>query len=222
MSATQKILEKWLQDDYLQLIEGLARDGYTYKDVANRMGVNCQTLYKWVKKYPELENALNQGREIVDYKVENALLKSALGYKTKECKITSIINNGVLVETQKETVTRDVAPNVTAIQVWLYNRLPDKWKKNRDGAGALLSDEDNRIQITVTRATETDQQKELKGEKPDERVEDELNNFVEVRPLTEDEKEEKKEKKSGKKNKKKEEKASEIDLDYWPDDWENL
>ena len=36
------------------------------------------------KQYPDIDKALKAGREIIDYKVENALLKSALGYKTKE------------------------------------------------------------------------------------------------------------------------------------------
>lgn len=213
MASVEKILEKWLQDDYLILLAGMARDGYTRQDIANRIGINPQTLKRWENKYPEICDALNEGREIVDYKVENALLKSALGYKTKECKVTTIINNGVLVETQKETLTREVAPNVTAIQVWLYNRLPDKWKKNRDN-NPLLSDEDNRIQITVTRAKETEQQKELKDE------EIEINSSVEVRPLTKEEKEENKKKLQAKNKKKK--KNAEKDLDYWPDNWDEL
>lgn len=37
-----------------------------------------QTLYEWKKKYPTISNTLKKNKEIVDYEVENALLKSAL------------------------------------------------------------------------------------------------------------------------------------------------
>ncbi len=48
------------------------------------MGINPKTLYDWMAKYPEIAEAISQGKEIIDRKVENALLKRALGYEYVE------------------------------------------------------------------------------------------------------------------------------------------
>lgn len=143
----------WLDEDKLMLLECWSRDGYTYKDIANRIGIQSCTLTSWMKKYPEIEKAVKSGREIVDYKVENALLKAALGYKTKETKviIETDAKNRDVVRTVREVTEKDVAPNVTACQVWLYNRLPEKWKRNRDKI-IELDEEDSTIQVSVVRA----------------------------------------------------------------------
>ena len=79
MSITQSFVdpEEWLTEDRLMLLECWARDGYTYADVAQRIGISNAQLTKWRNAYPEFRDAIKKGREIVDYQVENALLKSA-------------------------------------------------------------------------------------------------------------------------------------------------
>lgn len=184
---------EWLDEDKLMLLECWSRDGYTYQDIADKIGVTTRTLAMWREKHPEIDEALRKGREIIDYKVENALLKAALGYKAKETRVVIETDrrHGNVVTTTRETLTRDVAPNVTACQVWLYNRLPDRWKRNRDKL-VELTDEDSNIQVTVTRAPKDDD-------------EDKVNEQVVVKP--------------GKAQQPQPE--PEEDLDYWPDDWED-
>ena len=92
--------EKWLEKENLILLQGWARDGLTEEEIAHNMGIRRETLWEW-KKNPELSNitnALKQGKEVVDYIVENALMKNAL--------------NG----------------NVVAQIFWLKNRRPDRWR----------------------------------------------------------------------------------------------
>lgn len=224
-SKTQKdcIATEWLEEDNLMLLECWARDGYTFQDIANRIGVNISTLRQWRVQYPEINNALKKGREIVDYMVENALLKSALGYKTKETKITTIMRYGKVVETQTETIDKEQAPNVSAIQCWLYNRLPDKWKKNRD-AIIDFDKEDTTIQVTVTRASAKQEQSDAQQE--DDEWQDEVNQSIEIRGMTEEEKREAERKKAEAKKNSQSKMATKVeeevqdDLDYWPDDWE--
>lgn len=179
---------EWIEEDKLELLECWSRDGYTYQEIAEKIGISIPTLRGWRAKYPEIDKALKVGREMIDYKVENALLKAALGYKAVETRviITTDRKNGDVVTTTRETVTRDVAPNVTACQVWLYNRLPEKWKRNRDKV-IELSDEDNSIQVTVTRAGKDDD-------------EDKVNESIQIKPKNQE--------------------SKQIDLDYWPEDWE--
>lgn len=165
---------EWVyDDDKLMLLECWARDGYTNADIAMRMGIGESTLCEWRKRYEEIENALSTGREIIDYKVENALLKSALGYRTTETKITVTTDaTGTVMEEKVETIEKEIAPNTTACQVWLYNRLPKKWKKNRDSILDNL-DEDTSIEIKVVRAGD--------GESSSNEDDEEWNEGVEIK-----------------------------------------
>lgn len=101
--------QKWLEPEALILLEGWARDGSTDKDIAKNIGITETTLYEWKKKYPEFSEALKKGKEVIDYKVENALLMNAIGGDT------------------------------TAQIFWLKNRRPDKWrdKQNIEHTGGL-------------------------------------------------------------------------------------
>lgn len=225
------IATEWLEEDNLMLLECWARDGYTFQDIANRIGISISTLRMWRSKYPEIDNALKKGREIIDYKVENALLKSALGYKTKEVKVTTTIRHGEVVETVKEVINKEQAPNVSAIQCWLYNRLPNKWKKNRDNL-IELGDEDTKIQVTVTRASTSQSTKAQQDETAEDKEwQDELstmNQSIEIRGMTKEEaaaadkrKAQITEQSTSNMATKVESEANDEDLDYWPDDWED-
>lgn len=225
------IATEWLEEDNLMLLECWARDGYTFQDIANRIGISISTLRAWRAQYPEIDEALKKGREIIDYKVENALLKSALGYKTKEVKVITTIRYDKVVETVKEVTDKEQAPNVSAIQCWLYNRLPNKWKKNRDNL-IELGDEDTKIQVTVTRASTSQSTKAQQDETAEDKEwQDELstmNQSIEIRSMTEEEQAEAAKKKAQANEQsasnvatKVENEASDEDLDYWPDDWED-
>ena len=229
-SATknQCLATDWLEEDNLMLLECWTRDGYTFEDIANRIGISYSTLRKWRKDYPEINDALKKGREIIDYKVENALLKSALGYKTKETKVTTIIRHGKVVETIKETTDKEQAPNVSAAQCWLYNRLPKKWKNMNSRANILDDmDEDTSIQVIVTRATKDNLAQTHIDESSDTEWQDEVNQSIEIRKSTEEERVEaekakmKTKEETDSKMPTKIEDEAEDDLDYWPDDWED-
>ena len=142
-------VDKWLTEDGLLLLQCWARD-FSLGDIANKIGISSKTLIDWRKKYPEIDKAISEGKEVVDYKVENALLKVALGFTTTETK--TIIgppdkdgNRRIKVEkTEKE-----IAPNPTAIMCWLNNRKPEQWKRNRDVL--QTKDEDNKITVNIIR-----------------------------------------------------------------------
>ncbi|MDE7431342.1 MAG: transposase [Lachnospiraceae bacterium] len=218
-------VDKWLEEDGLMLIECWSRDGYTIEDIANKIGVNQKTLYDWRSQYPEIEEALRNGREIIDYKVENALLKSALGYKKKEVKVTTTMRYGKVVETVKEVTESEQAPNVNAIQTWLYNRNKEKWK-NMNAKSNMFEDmvEDDTIEVIVRRAGTNENENE-----EDEVVEEK--DIVLRKRSEEEQKEIKKKKKAEEKAKKKKEKQHvevvedddeyNSELDEWPDDWED-
>lgn len=91
--------KEWVEKDKLILLEGWARNGLTYEQIANNMGICLASLKEWRKKEPIIDEALKKGREVVDFEVENALYKNAI--------------NG----------------NVTAQIFWLKNRKPKEWRE---------------------------------------------------------------------------------------------
>ena len=122
--ARISIYEQWEKDgelkDKLILIQGMAREGLTQQQIANNLGISIDTLIENKKKYSEFNDALKKGKEVIDFEVENALLKRALGYEYEE----ETYENGILTK----KVKKHVAPDTTAQIFWLKNRKPNNWK----------------------------------------------------------------------------------------------
>jgi len=91
-------IDEWLQEDKLILLEGWAREGLTDEQIAKNMGISRTTLWDWKKKEPNILDTLKKGKDVVDFEVENALLKNAL------------------------------EGNVTAQIFWLKNRKKLQWR----------------------------------------------------------------------------------------------
>lgn len=132
------LYKEWLEADNLIRLEGWARNGLTDEMIAHNIGITTTTLYDWKKKYPQFAEAVKRGKEVVDIMVENALLKSALGYSYDEVVKERIFDyeteTSKVVEVKR--TTKEVAPNPTSLIFWLKNRQPEKWrdKKNIDAA----------------------------------------------------------------------------------------
>lgn len=123
-------VDRWLTKDGLILLEGWARSGLTDVQIAKNMGVSLSCLSSYKVKYKEILNALKKGKEVVDFEVENALLKRALGYSVtlKKQKVTK---SGKVVSVEEENY---IAPDVTAQIYWLKNRKPQEWREKREQA----------------------------------------------------------------------------------------
>lgn len=94
--------DQWLTPNGLLMIAAWARDGATDVELAKLMKISRSTLSEWKKRYDKIGKALQDGKEVVDIKVENALLKNALGGDFK------------------------------AQKYWLNNRKPGMWKDVRE------------------------------------------------------------------------------------------
>ena len=126
--------QEWIEPDGLIKIEGWARDGLTDKQIAYNMGIAEQTLNDWKKKYSELSESLKRGKEVVDRKVENALLRRALGYSYDEV-TKELCENAETGKTElkvTKVVTKQVVPDTTAEIFWLKNRKPQEWRDKQD------------------------------------------------------------------------------------------
>ena len=126
---------KWSDiKEKLILVECWARDGLTDEQISNNLGISTTTFYEYKKNYPEFSESLKRGKEIVDYEVENALLKRALGYefeeKTYETRWDE--NQGRFREVLTKKVRKEVVPDTTAQIYWLNNRKPKQWRNKRN------------------------------------------------------------------------------------------
>lgn len=213
-------MEKFLQrENSLFLIKNWYRDGYSFQEMADKIGVTLQIFKEARNEFEEFDKALMESKDVVDYKVENALLKSALGYTTKEVKVTTLMRYGKVVETTKEVTEKEFAPNVSAIQMWLYNRQKDKWR-NMNVQKSLTEDleEDSSIEITVKRAS-SNESKDT-GVQPADFEADELDSEVAEKEITVKKKskkqiEEEKKKKQKELAETNEEDWSEVDDEDW-------
>lgn len=191
-------VDYWLTEDGLLLLECWRRDGDTLAQICDKVGINDRVFRRWRDEYPEIREAVSRGKDVVDYMVENALLKRALGYKTTEVKVTIGKKNvgGEFYEVLKETTTKELAPDVTACLAWLNNKKFDAWKRNRDKI-VNLEDEDNNLTITINR-----------GNPDKDGLGDNVNQSVTLSQKEEQERQHPEKPKE-----------PEKDPDEWPEDW---
>lgn len=120
------------------LCEHFARNGVALRDIPDAAGVKKRSWRKYLRENPDEERRLLTLKDTVDFTVEDALLKRALGYTAEEVR-----------EAEKpggtETVTsrKDVPPDVRAAVEWL--------KIRRGGAGDERKNDGIRDAIDVLR-----------------------------------------------------------------------
>ena len=120
-------------------IAAWCRDGATDIEMMKALGIGKDAFYRYKKDNKEFSDLLKNNKEIIDIKVENALLKRALGahetikkvIKTKDYKK---VGNEFKIVDKFETIEEDVfiAPDLAAIIFWLKNRRRDKWRDKQE------------------------------------------------------------------------------------------
>lgn len=189
------LVDKWLRPEKLELLKSWARD-FPFVDIADKMGITIQTLRRWKRKYPEIAEAISESREELDYRIENALVKRALGYTVTEVKtIISPPNKNGVSKIKVEKTEKEIPPDTTAIMAWLNNRKPDQWKRNRDNV-YQTKDEDSKITVNIIRHGKDDDKED---ESWDATATKETKSKSSIKKAS----------------------AKSEDLDYWPDDWED-
>ena len=120
----------WLSEEGQIKLSGWAKSGLTDEQIAKRMRVSRSTLNVWKDKYPEIKASICEEKDIVDFKVENALLKRALGYtsveRIKERHYNNVSKQFELVVVKE--IHKDIPPDNAAAMFWLKNRKPDVWR----------------------------------------------------------------------------------------------
>lgn len=136
--------QEWLEADNLILIESWAREGLTNEQIAKNIGINTDTFYTWRKKYPDISEALKKGKAPIDFEVENALLKRALGFEYEETETVFEDVDGKPKKRIKKTI-KYVPPDTSACIFWLKNRKPNHWRKMNEAVENKLKAETEKL-----------------------------------------------------------------------------
>ncbi|MCZ3621879.1 helix-turn-helix transcriptional regulator [Lactobacillus mulieris] len=67
----------WLKPENLHLIRSLRRDGLTIDQVAKYIGISQDTIYRWIKDFPEFSEAIKTGKRQANAIIENRLFQKA-------------------------------------------------------------------------------------------------------------------------------------------------
>ena len=73
------------KEEYVAEVAEMASNGLTDLEIAESIGVNRTTLWRWQQVHPELCNALKDSKEVADTRVELSLYSKALNGDTTAC-----------------------------------------------------------------------------------------------------------------------------------------
>lgn len=119
----------------------LAIRGATNEEIAEAFHISTRTFIRWKKEYPSLNDAVTEGKEIADTKVEKALYTRATGYEFSETeRIVSVDKDGNPTPARVKTITKRVPPDTMAIMYWLNNRRRGFWSQRQELA--ISADDD--------------------------------------------------------------------------------
>jgi hypothetical protein len=113
--------------EFAAIAKAMCRMGATDQEVADELGVDTTTIWRWRSKHEEFCKAMKVGKEIADDRVERSLFQRAVGYSFKAVKVMQ--HNGVAM---RADYVEHVPPDVAAAKHWLNNRRPKDWREKTD------------------------------------------------------------------------------------------
>lgn len=123
----------WITDDALLLIRGWARDGLTDEQIyRDCMHIGQKTFYTWKRKYPQIDEALREGRRPVVVEVETSAYKAAIGHWVEERDTEAYIDESGKERKRVVTHRRWVKPDTALVCYLLNNRKPEKYSNHPD------------------------------------------------------------------------------------------
>lgn len=115
--------------EFTQQAAKLCDLGATDIEIADFLGVEVRTLYRWKAENEEFCQAIKAAKVSADSRVERSLYARANGYEHDEVDIRVV--SGEIVQTP---IRKFYPPDTTAAIFWLKNRQPDKWRDKQDVA----------------------------------------------------------------------------------------
>ena len=113
------------KDKLNQVIE-FASQNLSCSEISKRAGVSKTTVSRWLKK---MENKTQGVTDIMIVEAVNALRQRVRGFQIVESKTTFVMGaDNILKVKERVDVTKDVAPDLAAIEFMLTNRDREHWQ----------------------------------------------------------------------------------------------
>jgi hypothetical protein len=106
--------------DPREVMIALAKGGLINDEIAEFFGMTPSQFKLILEKNPELKDALDEAKDVPNFKVEQALFKRALGYPVRE----TVQEDGRPVK----VTLKEIAPDPISCIFWLKNRDPKRWR----------------------------------------------------------------------------------------------
>ena len=134
MGSRSRNNTKWLTNVFPRLseIRDWCMQGKTNEEMCVLLGIGADSWYTYMKEHDELNSIVIEGKSVVDSRVENAVLKSALGFEYEEIKTVIEEDQNGKKRTKLERVKRYMPPNASAQAFWLKNRKKDEWGDRKE------------------------------------------------------------------------------------------
>ncbi|PUA40656.1 transposase [Paenibacillus elgii] len=113
-------------------IRGWCQEGLTNEQMSEKLGIHPASWYEYASKHPAFAELINWGKSVTINRVENSLLKAAMGYEYEEIKTIVEEDKNGKKRTRIEKVKRHQPPNPTAMIFYLKNRAPNEWNDRRE------------------------------------------------------------------------------------------
>ncbi|HFD4036246.1 TPA: hypothetical protein ACF3XN_003401 [Vibrio parahaemolyticus] len=111
------------QQEYPVQVYKLCLMGARDQDLADFFDVHRDTIFHWVKLYPEFAEARKRGKLAADAEVAYSLFNRAMGVTVTKQKVLS---SGQIIEYQEE-----LPPDVRAMEFWLKCRSRNNWNPSQ-------------------------------------------------------------------------------------------
>ena len=97
----------------------------TVRQIAAKLGVSKSTLYNYAQKHPDLQAALDGGKDGLVDDLKNAIKRRALGYDYEETTTRETYSEKNGHESVTTTVKKHLPPDLGSIHLLLKNLDPD-------------------------------------------------------------------------------------------------
>lgn len=107
--------------------------GFTNVEIIEHLGIDNQTFYNWKKTHRAFFESMPDWKAGANERVENAFLKTCLGYHEKEVRPIVVADggdSGSHVEMVEHKIY--IKPSFPAQRFWLINRKGSDWRDRRE------------------------------------------------------------------------------------------
>lgn len=111
-------------------------EGWRVHDICRELDISVTLMYKYRRKYPELEEAIKEGKSALVEVLEGYLLELCKGHEIKEEHIERDFRGREKVK----SVTKEVAPNLQALNLYLHTLNPERFNNDKKVKVSLVDE----------------------------------------------------------------------------------